>query len=113
MKYINKLTDEELRKLFGAFVGDAEVVSLKVIRNAEKIHLDGVIRIADPYGEGKKTDDIVEVDERYEVDDYEFTPNDWYDDEDILSATEKLRKTLYAKFGEAYAKDYLFADFAH
>lgn len=107
MMYINKLTNEELRNLFDTFIGDAEIVELNITKGDNKVRLNGIIRMSDPYGDGDETDDIIETDEQYEVNDYEVFLNRYHGDKHPFWYTKKLRTALYAKFGEEYAKYYL------
>ena len=107
MKYVNKLTDEELRNLFDTFIGDAEIVELNITKGDNKVRLNGIIRMPDPYGDGDETDDIIETDEQYEVDDYGVFSDKYHDAKDASRLTKELRTALYAKFGEEYAKYYL------
>lgn len=101
MKYINKLTDEELTDLYKLFLGkDDEFVDLTIIRYENSIDLEGHIRILD--NEEGAINGMIEIDEDYEITDYNIKV--FHHSGDM---TKLFREYMYKKFGSKYAKDYL------
>jgi hypothetical protein len=103
MKYISRLSDEELTELYKMFMGEcAEIVSLEITRFDDSICLDGYIKIPDD-GEGAEGG-MIEVDDNYEITDYNVRV---YCHSGSL--TIAFREYMYEKFGDEYAKDFLFS----
>ena len=106
MKYANQLTDDELRELYILFTGsDTKINELDITRDDDSICLDGYIEIPEWEEDRLKEDPnaVVILDNDYEITDY-----------DVIiyhhsgSCTLEYRKWMYKKFGDAYARDYLF-----
>lgn len=103
MKYVNKLTDEELTELYKSFLAkNEEFVDLIIIRYDDSIGLEGHIRILND--KENISDKITEIKDNYDITDYNIKV--FYRSE---SMTNLFRKFMYKKFGNKYAKDYLFS----
>ena len=106
MKYANQLTDEELKELYLIFTDSgAKINELNIIKYECSIALEGCIEVPEWDEEILKENPeaTVVIDDDYELDDY---------DEKVYhhsgSVTKDYRKWMYKKFGNDYAKDYLF-----
>lgn len=98
MKYISKLTEDEIFEIFKLCSGDSVIKELKVVKGEYSIDLYGRIYIED----SENPDETIEIQDDYELTDfnvrvYDHSGNPTYD----------YRKWMYNKFGEEYAKDYL------
>lgn len=101
MKYANRLTDDDLMELYKIFAGDgAEIVSLDITRSKNGIALEGFIKIPDD--EEGSEDGMIEVDDDYEITDFDVRI---YHHSGNL--TKEYRTFMYKRFGNEYAKDYL------
>lgn len=101
MKYVNKLTDEELTDLYKSFLGqDEEFVDLTITRDENSIALEGHIRIPDD--EEDSINGMIEIDEDYEITDYSIKAF-----HHSGNMTRAFREYMYKKFKNRYAKDYL------
>lgn len=103
MKYANKLTDEELTVLYKSFLTkEDEFVDLTITRDNISITLEGHIRIPDD--EEETIDGMIEIDEDYEITDYNIKAF-----HHSGNMTKPFREFMYKKFGNEYAVDYLFS----
>jgi hypothetical protein len=102
MKYVDKLTDEELTDIFKSFMTpDEELVSLEITRFDNDIDLIGIVRFPDDEEPGE----MIEVEDNYELTDYNvrvYTHSG--------NMTKRYREFMFRKFGNQYAKDYLFTE---
>lgn len=106
MKYANKLTDEELRELYSMFTdSDAKINELNITRDEQSIGLEGYVEIPEWEEEILKEnpDATVIIDDDYEITDYDVKVYHHSGD-----CTPDYRKWMYKKFGDEYARDYLF-----
>lgn len=111
MKYVNQLTDNELTELYKSFMSPNEkFVELSIGRyDDDKIWLEGYIRIpVDEYeysanDEYADDDGYCEIEESYPITDY--NAESFFSNENV---SKQLREFLYKKFGAKYAEDYLF-----
>ena len=106
MKYANQLTDDELRELYILFTGsDTKINELDITRDDDSICLEGYIEIQEWEEDRLKEDPnaVVILDDDYEITDYEVIVYHHFG-----SCTLEYRKWMYKKFGDAYARDYLF-----
>ena len=106
MKYANRLTDEELREVYGLFIdSDGKINELNIVRDESSIELDGYIEVSDFDKERLKENPnaTIIIDDDYEITDYEVTVYHHSGD-----CTQSYRKWMYEKFGDEYARDYLF-----
>jgi hypothetical protein len=102
MKYVTQLSDEELTEIYKMFMGEgADFVSLDITRFDDSISLDGYIKIPDDEEEAENG--MIEVEDNYEITDYNVKVycHSGY-------VTKEFREFMYKKFGDEYAKDYLF-----
>lgn len=107
MKYASQLTDEELKEIYQLFTdSDAIIKDLTITRFNNSITLDGVIEIPEYEEELLKENPnaIIITDDDYEIDDYNV--KEYHHSGDC---TPDYRKWMYKKFGNEYAKDYLFS----
>ena len=106
MKYANKLTDEELRELYLLFTDtDAKINELHITRDNYSISLEGCIEIPE-FDERilkENPDATIVVDDDYEL--YDFNVGVYHHSGDVTSI---YREYMYEKFGNDYAKYYLF-----
>lgn len=108
MKYANKLTDEELRELYSIFTdSDAKINELNITKDEHSIGLEGYIEIPEWEEERLKEDPSATaiIDDDYEITDFDVKVYHHSGD-----CTPEYRKWMYKKFGNEYAKDYLFND---
>ena len=106
MKYANKLTDEELREIYRLFIeSNAKVNELDITRDIDCISLEGFIEIPEFEEDLLKEnpDATLTIDDDYDITDYDVKVY-----HHSGSCTQDYRKWMYAKFGNEYAKDYLF-----
>lgn len=109
MKYANKLTDDELKKLYRLFTdSDATIKNLTITRDEYSISLEGYIEIPEFEEELLKEDPnaTIVVDDDYEITDYDVKVYHHSGD-----CTLDYRKWMYKKFGDEYAREYLFQNY--
>lgn len=105
MKYANKLTDEELKKLYQLFTdSNATIKELNIIRDDRSISLEGIVGIPEYDEELLKENPnaTIVIDDDYEITDYDV--KEYHHSGDC---TPDYRKWMYNKFGNEYAVDYL------
>lgn len=106
MKYANRLTDEELREVYGLFIdSDGKIKELNITRDEYSIRLEGYIEIPEFEEERLKEDAnaTLIIDDDYEITDYDVKVY-----HHSGNCTPDYRKWMYNKFGDKYARDYLF-----
>ena len=105
MKYADKLTEKELKKIYQLFTdSDATIKELTITRFDNSICLDGVIEIPE-YEEDllkENPNATIVIDDDYEIDDYNV--REFHHSGDC---SLDYRKWMYKKFGNEYAVDYL------
>ncbi|RHO95811.1 hypothetical protein DW019_11200 [Clostridium sp. AF37-5] len=109
MKYANKLTDDELKELYRLFTdSDATIKNLTITRDEYSISLEGYIEIPEFEEELLKEDPnaTIVVDDDYEITDYDVKVYHHSGD-----CTLDYRKWMYKKFGDEYAREYLFQNY--
>lgn len=108
MKYVNRLSDEELKEIYKLFIEDDAIINeLNITRDNYSIDLEGYIEVKE------WEEDILKENPNATVildDDYELT--DYYVKVYSHSGnvTKLYRKYMYNKFGEQYAIDYLLGE---
>ena len=106
IKYANRLTEDELRELYLLFTDEgAKINELHVIKDDYSIALEGCVEIPE-YEKGilkENPNATIIMDDDYELDDY--TVKVYHHSGNV---TKEYRKYMYEKFGDEYAKDYLF-----
>lgn len=108
MKYANRLTDEELREVYGLFIdSDGKINELNITRDECSIGLEGYVEIPEFEEERLKEDSnaTIIIDDDYEITDYDVKVY-----HHSGNCTSDYRKWMYNKFGDEYARDYLFND---
>lgn len=108
MKYANRLTDEELREVYGLFIdSDGKINELNIIKDERSIGLKGYVEIPEFEEERLKEDPSATliIDDDYEITDYNV--KEFHHSGDC---TSDYRKWMYNKFGDEYARDYLLND---
>lgn len=106
MKYANKLTSEELREVYSLFIdSDGKINELNITRDDRSIGLEGNVEIPEYEEEILKEnpDATLIIDDDYEITDYDVVVYHHSGD-----CTSIYRKWMYERFGEEYARDYLF-----
>lgn len=106
MKYANRLTEEELRELYLLFTDKgAKINELNVTKDDCLIGLEGYIEIPEWEEEILKENPnaVVIINDDYELDDYNVKVY-----HHSGNVTKEYREYMYKKFGDEYAKDYLF-----
>lgn len=109
MKYANKLTDDELKELYRLFTdSDATIKNLTITRDEYSISLEGYIEIPEFEEELLKEDPnaTIVVDDDYKITDYDVKVYHHSGD-----CTLDYRKWMYKKFGDEYAREYLFQNY--
>ena len=92
----------QITDLYKLFLGkDDEFVDLTITKDETSIALEGHIRIPDD--EEDAIDGMIEIDEDYEITDYNIKAF-----HHSGNMTKLFREFMYKKFGNKYAKDYLF-----
>lgn len=110
MKYINQLTDDELKKLYAAFIknyGEFEVKWLDVFKDYPTITLDGSYCALN-------ADNAETLFAYFEINDYGVFSNDnndidWFGYD--VELTKIMRKFMLNKFGKQYLEDCFWSDF--
>lgn len=108
MKYANRLTDKELREIYSLFTdSDGKINELNITKDERSIALEGYVEIPEWEEETLKEnpDATVIIDDDYEITDYDVTVY-----HHSGNCTPDYRKWMYNKFGDEYAKDYLFSN---
>lgn len=106
MKYANRLTDEELREVYGLFIdSDGKINELNITRDEYSIGLEGYVEIPEFEKDRLKEDanTTLIIDDDYEITDYDVKVY-----HHSGNCTLDYRKWMYNKFGDEYARDYLF-----
>jgi hypothetical protein len=105
MKYANRLNDEELREVYGLFIdSDGKINELNITRDECSIGLEGYVEVPDFDEELKENPNAtIILDDDYEITDYDVTVYNHSGD-----CTPDYRKWMYKKFGDEYARNYLF-----
>ena len=106
MKYANRLTDEELREVYGLFIdSDGKINELNITRDEYSIGLEGYVEIPEFEKDRLKEDAnaTLIIDDDYEITDYNV--KEFHHSGDC---TPDYRKWMYNTFGDEYARDYLF-----
>ena len=106
MKYANRLTDEELREVYGLFIdSDGKINELNITRDERSIVLEGYVEIPEFEEEILKEDPnaTLIIDDDYEITDYDVKVY-----HHSGNCAPYYRKWMYNKFGDEYARDYLF-----
>ena len=106
MKYANRLTDEELREVYGLFIdSDGKINELNITRDEYSIGLEGYVEIPEFEIDRLKEDAnaTLIIDDDYEITDYDVKVY-----HHSGNCTLDYRKWMYNKFGDEYARDYLF-----
>ena len=105
MKYVNQLTDEELKEIYSLFLCDGgKVVSLEITRCEDCIDLDGYVKEPDSDNQFDTEDGFIEVEDNYSLTDY-FVKT--YCHSGGSYCQKKFREYMYKKFKTKYAKDFL------
>ena len=105
MKWVSKLTDEEITEIYKSFMGETDkFVDLSITRSEDDITLQGHIRIPESDADYADEDGMCEIDEDYSITDFYVKA---YHHSGNMN--NKFRKYMYKKFGTKYAKDYLFS----
>jgi|GEM_PF-1231747 len=104
MKYVNKLTDEEIIDLFKLFMGEDEVFVTATVSKYDKcIDIIGKVQVPSDI----EPDKMIEVEDVYGL--YDFNVKAYTHSRNVK---RQYREYMQQKFGNEYAsdyKDYLFA----
>ena len=106
MKWASKLTDEELKQLYIMFTdSNAKINELNITKDDRSIGLEGYIDIPEYEEERLKENPnaVIILDDDYEITDYNVIVY-----HHSGNCTQEYRKWMYNKFGNEYAKDFLF-----
>ena len=108
MKYINRLTDNELREIYTLFIdSNGKINQMDISKDDDCIHLEGYIEIPEFYKEILKQNPnaTLVIDDDYDIDDFNVKTYCHSG-----NCTSDYRRWMYNKFGDEYARDYLFND---
>lgn len=106
MKYASRLTDEELREIYGLFIDlDGKINELNITRDDHSISLEGYVEIPEFEKERLEEDPDATI---ILDDDYDLTDFDVRVYHHSGNCTSDYRKWMYKRFGDEYARDYLF-----
>lgn len=108
MKYVNRLTNKDLEKIYKLFIEeDAIIDELNITKNNYSVILEGFIKVKE------WKEDILKENPNATVifdDDYELTDYDVKVYSHSGNVTKLYRKYMYNKFGNQYAIDYLLGE---
>ena len=100
-KYVNQLTDEELKEIYLLFLDDGDkILCLKISRDDDKITLRGKIEISNL---NAIPDETIIIDNDYYLEVKIYNNNHHH----CEKFTSIYRKYMLEKFGTDYAVDYL------
>jgi hypothetical protein len=99
MEFADRLTDTELRSLYQKFAEAENIVRVKITRTPDDISLDGTVEVKLDTGQTIRTEDC------YTLTDFDVVAHNH--DGNIL-VNRIYREYMYGKFGEEYARTYLF-----
>lgn len=106
MKWASQLTDEELKEIYKLFIdADGKINELNIARDDRSIGLEGYVEIPE-FEEERLAEDsnaVIIIDDDYELTDFDVKVYHHSGD-----CTSEYRKYMYEKFGDEYARDYLF-----
>lgn len=106
MKYANRLTDAELREVYELFIdSNGTINELDIIKNDHSIALEGYVEIPE-FDEkilSENPNATLIIDDDYEITDFDVAVYHHSGE-----CTSVYRRYMYEKFGNDYAKDYLF-----
>ena len=106
MKYANRLTDAELREVYKLFIdSNGTRNELNITKDDRSIALEGYIEIPE-FDEkilSENPNATLIIDDDYEITDFDVTVY-----HHSGGCTFAYRKYMFEKFGNEYAKDYLF-----
>ena len=106
MIYAYRLTDVELWVVYGLFIDwDGKINELNITRDEYSIGLEGYVEIPEFEKDRLKEDAnaTLIIDDDYEITDYDVKVY-----HHSGNCTLDYRKWMYNKFGDEYARDYLF-----
>ena len=102
MKWTSKLTDDELREMYELLLhNEGKIVDIHISKGDCETFLEGHICIPEEY-----ENDVRIIDRVYILTDFYVRTGYLNDNNKDLS--EIFREYMYKKFGDEYAKDYLF-----
>lgn len=105
MKYVNQLTDDELREIYSLFLCDGgEVVSVNITKHDDCIDLCGIVREPDTDNQFDTKDGFLELDDDYTLTDYYVKV---YHHSGGVYCQKKFRQWMYKRFKTRYARDFL------
>ena len=105
MKYLNQLTDDELKEVYALFLCDGGiVVSVDIERYEDFIELNGFVKEPDVDNNFETEDGYIEVEDDYTLTDYTVRA---HHHSGGYYCQKKYREYMYKKFKGKYAKDYL------
>lgn len=105
MKYVNQLSDEELKEIYSLFLCDGgEIVSLDIERSDNFISLNGFVKEPDEDNQFETEDGFITVDDNYDLTDYHVRT---YCHSGGAYCQKKFREYMFSKFKNKYAKDFL------
>lgn len=105
LKYVNRLTDEELKEIYQLFLcEDEKIVSLNIFRYDDEICLEGRVQFPEYEEEylDENPDAVIVVDNDFDLSDYNV--RNYHLSGNCNSI---YRKYMLGKFGEDYAVNYL------
>ena len=105
MKYVNRLTDEDLKELYQLFTdADATIKELNITKDDNSIALEGYVEIPEFDKEILKDNPnaTIIIDDDYEITDFDVKVYHHSD-----NCTPHYRRYMLEKFGNSYAIDYL------
>ena len=102
MKWTSKLTDDELREMYELLLNnDGKIVDIHISKEDCETSLEGRICIPEEY-----ENDVRIIYREYILTD--FYVRTGYLNDNNKGLSEIFREYMYKKFGDEYAKDYLF-----
>ena len=100
------LTDDELREVYSLFIeSNGKINELNISKDERSIGLEDYVEIPEFEEELLKENQnaTIIIDDDYEITDYDVVVYHHSGDCTLI-----YRKYMYGKFGDAYARDYLF-----
>lgn len=107
MKYIEKLTDQEILEYYknNLLEPEGKIKESKITRTRTELEIYTVVEVPEFEKELKTEQKTTELEDLITFTDYEVIEGRIQ-----RQATKKYRKFMYEKFGKQYAEDFLFSE---
>lgn len=105
MKYVNKLTNQEILEYYknNLLEPEGKIKKSKITRTRAELELYAIVEVPEFEEDLKLEQETTEIEDLITFTDYNIIEGRVQQE-----ATKKYRKFMYEKFGKQYAEDYLF-----